>query len=78
MLQEYQEDYMAELLPQQLGVGVKFAAELLAMGIRMTLHVKGAPILITIDLRIAYNTMWRTAVVARHMGLITLRMVVPY
>jgi hypothetical protein len=38
MLQECHEDYMAELLPQQLGVGVKFAADLLAMGIRMTLH----------------------------------------
>ena len=40
MLMECQENYMRELLPQQVGVGVKFAAELLAiMGIRMTLHI---------------------------------------
>ena len=31
MLHEYKEDYKRELLPQQLGVGAKFAAELLAI-----------------------------------------------
>ena len=78
MLQECQEDYMAELLPQKMGVGVKFAAELLAKGIRMTLHVKGDHILINIDLRNAYNAMWRSAVMERHKGHKTLRRAVPY
>jgi hypothetical protein len=77
MLHECQEDYMAKLLPHQLGVGVNFAAELLAMGIRMTLYIKGDRILISIDLRNAYNAMWRAAVVERHGGHMTLRRALP-
>ena len=68
MLQECQEDYMAEMRPQQLGVGVKLAVELLTMGIRMTLHVKGDHIIISIDLRNAYNAMCRSAVLERNRG----------
>jgi hypothetical protein len=39
MVKEFEDIYKSELMPQQVGVGVKFAAELLAMGLRMTLHV---------------------------------------
>jgi hypothetical protein len=59
------------MLPQQLGVGVKLAAELLRMGIRMTLHVIPYNILINIDLRNAYNAIWREAVIERHIGHMT-------
>ena len=38
VLQIFQKDYIQEMLPQQVGVGVKYAAELLVMGLRMTLH----------------------------------------
>ena len=48
------------------------------MGIRMTLHVKGDHIFIYIDLKNAYNAMWRAAVVERHRGHMTLRRAVPY
>jgi hypothetical protein len=48
------------------------------MGIRMTLHVKGDSILISIDLRNTYNAMWRTAVLERQRGHMTLRRAVPY
>ena len=33
MMEECKEDYARDRLPEQLGVGVKFAAELLAMEI---------------------------------------------
>ena len=69
MLHECQENYMAELIPQQLGVGVKFATKLLSMGIRMTLHVKGDHVLINIDLINAYNAMWRATVMERRRGI---------
>jgi len=32
MLKKYQADYIREMMPQQLEVGVKFVAELLVMG----------------------------------------------
>ena len=50
---------MLELLPRHLGVGVKFAAELLALGIRMTLHIRPGHILVSINIKNAYNTMRR-------------------
>ena len=53
---------MRELLPQQVGVDVKFAAELLAMGIKMTLHLRPDHILVNIDIKNAYNTMRRAAI----------------
>ena len=48
-------------------VGVKFAAELLAMGLRMVLHLRGGFILISIDIINAYNEIKRAAVVEAHM-----------
>ena len=54
-------------MPQHVGVGVKFAAELLAMGLRMVLHLRGCFILISIDIINAYNEIKRAAVVASHM-----------
>ena len=59
-------------------MGVKFAAELLAMGIRMTLHMRPGHILISIDLKNAYNTMWRAAIPEIHSAHMTLRRTVPY
>jgi hypothetical protein len=47
-------------------VGVKFAAELLAMGIKMTLHIMPDHILVSIDIKNAYNTMRRAAILERH------------
>ena len=41
VLEQCQEEYVKEMMPQQVGVGVKFAAELLAMGLRMVLHLRG-------------------------------------
>jgi hypothetical protein len=57
LLQECHEEYTRELLPHQLGVGVKFAAELMTMGIRMTLHIRPDHIMISIDLKNACNSM---------------------
>jgi len=56
MMEECKEDYARDLLPQHVGVGVKFSTELLTIGIRMTLHVRPDNILINIDLRNAYNS----------------------
>jgi hypothetical protein len=66
MLEKYHEEYTRELLPQQLGVGVKFAAKLLAMGIKLTLHIRPDHILVSIDLKNAYNSIWRGAILERH------------
>ncbi len=41
VLEQCQAECVKELTPQQVGVGVKFAAELLAMGLRMVLHLRG-------------------------------------
>jgi hypothetical protein len=38
VLMLFQKDYIQEMMPQESGVGVKYAAELLVMGMRMTLH----------------------------------------
>ena len=69
------QDYVSALMLQQLGVGVKFAAELLVMGMRMTLESKrdenaeGTPrnaaedfIIVTVDLKNAFNAIWRAAI----------------
>ncbi len=50
-----------------MGVGVKFAAELLAMGLKMVLHLRGGFILISIDIINVYIEIKRAAVVAAHM-----------
>ena len=78
LLQDCQEEYTRELLPQKLGVGVMFAAELLAMRIMMTLHMRPDHILINIDLKNAYNSMWRAAILESHVAHMTLRKTVPY
>jgi len=62
MVKEFEDVYKTELMPQQVGVGVKFAAELMALhdgitralhdGITlMALHVHDTFVLITIDLK---------------------------
>ncbi len=50
-----------------MGVGVKFAAELLAMGLKMVLHLRGGFILISIGIVSAYNEIKRAEVVGAHM-----------
>jgi hypothetical protein len=63
MLQKIEDVYIQELMPQQVGVvGVKFAAELLVMGLRMTLHVYNDFVIINIDLRNAYTDILRVAI----------------
>ncbi len=57
---------MKELIPQHVGVGVKFAAELLAMGLRMVLHLHGGFIIISIDITNAYNEIKRATVLGAH------------
>jgi len=66
-LEKCQAEYVKKMMPQQVGVGVKFAAELLAMGLRMVLHLRGRFILISIDIINAYNKIKRAAVVDAHM-----------
>jgi hypothetical protein len=78
MMQKCKEEYTRDLISQQLGVGVKFAAEMLAMGMRMTLHVRPDNILINIDLKNAYNAIWREEIIERHRGYRTMKRTVPY
>ena len=52
---------MSYYRPQQVGIGVKFAAELLEIGLRMTLHVHNTFVMIIIDLKNAYTAMRRAA-----------------
>ena len=61
-LEDSKEEYTRDLQPHQLGVEVKFAVELLTISIRMILHVTPRSILINIDLKNAYNAMWRATV----------------
>jgi hypothetical protein len=58
-------------------LGVKFAAELLAMGLRMTMHLHPGFILINIDLQNAYNFVWRAALMDIMMDTDKLRWVIP-
>ncbi len=78
VLHHTQGGYTSVMMPQQLGVGVKFAAELLAMGIRMTLNLHRNHILVTIDFENAFNEMQRAAVLERHRQHAKLNMMVPY
>ncbi len=50
MLEQVIVDYIREMMPQQLGVGIKFTAELLAMGLRMIINMKRVFILISVDI----------------------------
>ena len=67
MLEQSQAEYVREMMPQHVGVGVKFVVELLAMGLGMVLHLRGGFILISIDIINAYNEIKRAAVVDAHM-----------
>jgi hypothetical protein len=78
MMEDAKEEHTRELLPHQLVVGVKFAAELLAMGIMMILRITPDSTLIIIDLKNAYNAICRAAVIERHYTHRTLRRTVPY
>ena len=78
ILKEFEEAYVEALMPQQVGVGVKFAAELLVMGLRMTLQLHPDYILISIALRNAFNAIWRAAVCQAHLTHPKLRLLVPY
>ena len=78
MLEQYQADYIRELMPQQLGVGVKFAAELLVMGLRMIINMKKVFILINVDISNAFCEVMRAILVERHMGHERFREMVPY
>ena len=46
MLGHVQAEYIRKMMPQQLGVGVKFSAELIVMGLRMIINMKKDFILI--------------------------------
>jgi hypothetical protein len=78
MLEQCQKEYVMEMMPQQVGVGVKFVAELLAMGLRMTLHLNGRFIIIGIDKINAYNEIKRAAVLKAHERHIFLKRMVPF
>jgi hypothetical protein len=78
MMEDCKEEYTRELLQKQLRVRVKFAAELLAMGIIMILHVTPSNILISIDLKNAYKANWKAAIIERHQSHRTLKRTVPY
>ena len=58
----FQEDCVKALMPKQLGVGVKIAADLLIMGLRMTLHTNPNIFLVGIDLENAYKKIGRDAI----------------
>jgi hypothetical protein len=78
VLMIFQKDYIQEMLPQQLGVGVKYAAELLVMGLRMTLHRNDDFIILGVDISNAYCELMRASVVERHMESEKMRGMVPY
>jgi hypothetical protein len=51
------------MLPHQLGVGLKYAAELLVMGLRMTLHRNEDFIILNVDISNAYCEIMKASVV---------------
>jgi hypothetical protein len=65
-------------MQQQVGVGVKFTAALLARGLRMTLHVHDAFVLINIDIKNAYNAISKATIFEAHISHDILRRTVPY
>ena len=78
LLAQYQEVHIKEMMPQQLGVGVKFAAELLFMGLRMTLHKRPDFIIVGVDISNAFCEIMRANVIERHMRHDRLCGMVPY
>ena len=65
-------------MPQQVGVRVKFVAELLVMGLRMALNVHDTFVLINIDIKNAYNAINRATVCEARLNHNRLRRTVPY
>ncbi len=65
-------------MPHQVGVRVEFAAELMAMGLRMTVKLHGHFIIITIDMINAYNEIKRKAMMGAHNKHVNLRRTVPF
>jgi len=59
-------------------MGVKFAAELLVIGLIMTLHVHDTFVPIIIDIKNAYNAINKASVCETHLSHNMLRRTVPY
>jgi hypothetical protein len=78
VLAQLQEVYIREMMPQQLGVGVKLAAELLVMGLRMTLHTRPEFIIVGVNISNAYCEVMRAIVIERNMQHDMLCGMVPY
>ncbi len=55
VLEQCQADFVREMMPRHVGVGVKFAAELPAMGLRMVFHLHEGFIIVSIDIINAYR-----------------------
>ena len=66
------------MIPHQLGVGVKFAAELLVMGLRMTLHTRPDFVIVGVDTTNTYCEVMRASAIERHMQHDTLKGMVLY
>ena len=66
------------MMPQQLGVGMKYATELLVTGLRMTLHRNEDFVILSVDISNAYCEVMRASVVERHMDNEKMRGMLPY
>ena len=66
------------MMPQQLGKGVKYAAELLVMGLRMTFHRNEDFITLSVDISNAFCEVMRASVVERHLDNEKMRGMVVY
>ena len=78
VLAQYQKAYIKEMMPRHLGVGVKFAVELLVMGLRMMLHTRPDFIIVGVDISNAFCEVMRASVIERHMQHDGLCGMVPY
>ena len=78
VLMLFQKEYIQKMLPQQVGVGAKYAVELLVMGLRLTLHRNEDFIILSVEIPIAYCEIIRASVVERHMDNEKMRGMVPY
>ena len=67
MLLFQKEYYILEMMPEKLGVRVKYATELLVMSLRMTLHRNTDFIILSVDISNASCEVTRANVVVRHM-----------
>ena len=61
-----------------MGVGVKYAAELHVMGLRIPLHRNEDFIILIVDISNAFCEVMRASVVERHMDGEKMRGMVPY